>query len=111
MERGTGEQEPLAVDAETMRRLGYQVVDWLVERAARLHEEPVIRRASPHEMGGRVPAAPPRSGSELSAVLDHLGNDVLPFRSRIDHPRYLAYVPGEGTWPGALGDLVAATYN
>ena len=36
----------------------------------------------------------------------HLSEDVLPFRSRIDHPRYLAYVPGEGTWPGALGDLI-----
>ena len=36
---------------------------------------------------------------------------MLPFRSRIDHPRYLAYVPGSGTWIGALGDLVASAYN
>ena len=52
----------------------------------------------------------PRVG-DLDEILRHLGEDVLPFRSRIDHPRYLAYVPGEGTWPGALGDLIASTYN
>ena len=51
------------------------------------------------------------SGLDLDEILRHLGEEVLPFRSRIDHPRYLAYVPGEGTWPGALGDLIASTYN
>ena len=105
------EADPLEVDAETMRRLGYQVIDWLVERATGRDAEPVIVRATPEEMARRIPAAAPRSGSDLSSILEHLGTDVLPFRSRIDHPRYLAYVPGEGTWPGALGDLIAATYN
>ena len=52
----------------------------------------------------------PRVGTSVD-ILRHLSEDVLPFRSRIDHPRYLAYVPGEGTWPGALGDLIASAYN
>ena len=52
----------------------------------------------------------PRVGTSTE-ILRHLSEDVLPFRSRIDHPRYLAYVPGEGTWPGALGDLIASAYN
>ena len=58
-----------------------------------------------------MPGTAPASGRDLDEILRHLGEDVLPFRSRIDHPRYLAYVPGEGTWPGALGDLIASTYN
>ncbi len=103
--------DPLAVDPETMRRLGHLVVDRLADRAAARREEPVLRRASPAEMAGRVPGEVPRAGESIEAILDHLETDVLPFRSRIDHPRYLAYVPGEGTWPGALGDLVAAAYN
>jgi hypothetical protein len=28
-----------------------------------------------------------------------------------DHPAYFAYVPGSGTWPGILGDLVASACN
>ena len=103
--------DPLEVDPETMRLLGYQVVDWLVERAHGRPDEPVLRQASSAEMDRRVPGTPPASGGNLDEILRHLGEDVLPFRSRIDHPRYLAYVPGEGTWPGALGDLIASTYN
>jgi glutamate/tyrosine decarboxylase-like PLP-dependent enzyme len=36
---------------------------------------------------------------------------VLPYVARISHPGYLAFIPGEGTWPGALGDLIASALN
>jgi glutamate/tyrosine decarboxylase-like PLP-dependent enzyme len=103
-------EDPLAVDAETMRRLGYQTVDWLVERAARRRDEPVLVEGSPEAMAALVPNEAPAAGESLDEMLPRLA-DVLHHRSRIDHPRYLAYIPGESTWPGALGDLVASTYN
>ncbi len=105
------ERDPLEVDPETMRLLGYQVVDWLVDRTGGRRDEPVLRQASSADMARRVPDAVPASGRDFGDILRHLSEDVLPFRSRIDHPRYLAYVPGEGTWPGALGDLIASSYN
>ena len=37
-----------------------------------------------------------------------VARDVLPFRSRVHHPAFFAFIPGSGTWPGALGDLVAS---
>ena len=104
------DQDPLALDQETMRRIGYQTVDWLVERAARRGDEPVLVEGSPADMARWTHAGAPRQGAPYEEILTEL-QDVLGYRSRIDHPRYLAYVPGEGTWPGALGDLVASTYN
>src|SRR5919198_261191 len=70
-----GEPDPLALDRESMRALGYRTVDLLED------------------------------------VLGRLERDVLPFRSRGDHPRFFAFIPFAGTWPGALGDLVAAACN
>jgi aromatic-L-amino-acid/L-tryptophan decarboxylase len=105
------EDDPLSVDPDTMRRLGYLTVDWLVDREIHRRAEPVLRQASPAEMAARISSTLPRHGQDLDGILDHLAKDVLAFRSRIDHPRYLAYVPGAGTWPGALGDLIASTYN
>ena len=37
--------------------------------------------------------------------------DVLPFAGRTGHPRYFAFIPGSGTWPGALGDFIAGVSN
>ena len=60
---GGRHEDPLALDPETMRELGYRTVDLLVERLQR--EEPPIRRATPAEMRERLhgpaPAKPSRS--------------------------------------------------
>ncbi len=105
------EQDPLGVDPDTMRQIGHRVVDWLVEREQLRASEPVLQRATTSEMAERLGVPAPLGGSDLELVLRELDEAVLPFRSRIDHPRYLAYVPGSSTWPGALADLIASTYN
>ena len=50
----------------------------------------------------------PRS---FDALLDQLREDVFPFMSRLDHPGYFAFIPACGTFPGALGDLLASALN
>jgi len=104
------EGSPLALDPDTMRRLGYRVVDLLVER---VHAEPgpVVRRASPAELRSRLWSPPSDGPTSFDELLDTLERDVLPYVARLSHPGYLAFIPGEGTWPGALGDLIASTLN
>src|SRR5262245_66319732 len=92
-----------------MRRLGYEAVDMLVER---LRESgPPLRRATPEEMRERLPPTDPEQRRDFGEILEQLDRDVLPFASRGDHPGFLAFVPFAGTWPGALGDLVASACN
>lgn len=104
-------ESPLALDAEQMRALGYRTIDLLVDRLTG-EPGPVVRGATPEELHARLatppPEAPAGSYDELLATLER---DVLPFVARIAHPGYLAYIPGEGTWPGALGDLIASALN
>ncbi len=92
-----------------MRELGYRVVDLLVE-AAREGGPPLVR-ASPEQMRRSLAGPPPDSPQPFETVLKRLERDVLPFRSRVDHPRFLAFIPGSGTWPGALADLIASACN
>jgi glutamate/tyrosine decarboxylase-like PLP-dependent enzyme len=90
-----------------MRELGYRTVDALVDW---LSDEsvPPLRRGSPEELRRRLHGVAPRSFDEaLRALFD----DVLPFASRAGHPRFFAYIPFSGTWPGALGDFVASAAN
>ena len=92
-----------------MRALGYSTVDALVDWLSD-DEQPPVRSATPAEMQarlGRLEAC----GAPFDDALRILFEDVLPFASRSAHPRFFAYVPFAGTWPGALGDFVASACN
>jgi len=104
-------EHPLAMDAETMRQAGYATVDALVARLADPGADPVLRRAGPAEMRGRLGGPPPEQAGEYRAVLARVLSDVLPYASRTDHPGYFAFVPSFTTWPAALAELTAAAAN
>jgi aromatic-L-amino-acid/L-tryptophan decarboxylase len=105
------DEDPLGLEPEIMRRLGYQTVDLLVDRLVGLRDQPVLRRGTPAELARRLNGPPPEGPQGFERILEQLGTDVLPFMSRNDHPGYFAYVPGAGTWPGVLGDLIASACN
>ena len=105
-----GDGSPLALDAESMRRLGYRTIDMLVDRMTG-PAGPVVRSATPAELHERLTMPPPEGPASFEEILGGLERDVLPFVARISHPGYLAFIPGEGTWPGALGDLIASALN
>jgi glutamate/tyrosine decarboxylase-like PLP-dependent enzyme len=104
------DRDPLALDAETMRRLGYRTVDMLVDRLTDA-SIPALRRATPAEMRERLSEPQPRGPHDLDEILEQLQRDVLPFMGRSDHPGYFAFVPFGSTWPSALGDFVASALN
>jgi aromatic-L-amino-acid/L-tryptophan decarboxylase len=102
--------DPLALDPEQMRELGYRTVDALVDWLSD-DTVPPLRRATPEEMAERLAGPPPARGEPFEDVLAGLFRDVLPFASRGAHPGFFAYVPFAATWPGALGDFVASACN
>jgi aromatic-L-amino-acid/L-tryptophan decarboxylase len=106
---GGRHRDPLTLDAETMRELGYRTIDLLVERLQR--DEPPIRRASPAEMRERLQGPAPDEAQPFEEILAGLDRDVLPFASRDGHPGFFGFIPFAGTWPGALGDLIASACN
>ncbi len=103
-------EDPLGVGRETMRELGYRTVDLLVDWLEDT-DAPPLRRASPAEMRARLGGPAPDAPEPFDEILRRLAEDVLPFASRVQHPRFFAFIPGSGTWPGALGDLIASAAN
>jgi aromatic-L-amino-acid/L-tryptophan decarboxylase len=104
-------RDPLGLDPETMRRVGYRTVDMLVDMLSSEGAGPPRRLATRAEMEGRLAEPPPEGPQDFEGILHRLERDVLPFADRTGHPGYFAFIPGNGTWPGALGDLIASACN
>jgi len=98
------------MDPEAMRRIGYRTIDMLVSELGD-HDAPVIRRAAPEELARRFGGPPPEEPEGFERQLERLREDVLPFMARSFHPGFFGFVPSSGTWPGALGDLIASALN
>jgi glutamate/tyrosine decarboxylase-like PLP-dependent enzyme len=103
--------DPLALDAETMRRLGYQIVDLLVERISKLSDEPAWRRGDRVALERALREPAPEHGQDFDTIVRQLVRDALPYGARVDHPRFMGFVPGSPTWPGVLADFLAAGHN
>ncbi len=94
-----------------MRKLGYAVVDWLVEQAAQLDDAPVANLASLEALAAEVEETLPLEGSPIDDTLAFLGERIVPRMTRTNHPRFHAYVPGPGSYYGSLGALIGAALN
>ena len=67
--------DPLALDPDTMRTMGYRVVDMLVERMTSLAAEPVLRMATRAEMEARIAEPPPEQGRNFESLVDCAARD------------------------------------
>jgi aromatic-L-amino-acid decarboxylase len=105
------ERDPLQLEPETMRQLGYQAVDMLVNWMVGQGQGRLARGALRSEMVQRLAEPPPAGPVGFEQLLEQLENDVLAYMNRGDHPRFFAFIPSNGTWPGALGDLIASACN
>lgn len=103
--------DPLAVDAERMREMAAAVIDLLVELIADPRGRTTVTTATAAELQARLERPAPEAGRPFEQVLDELARDVLAFTSSPAHPGYFALIPGSGTFPGALGDLLASALN
>ena len=104
-------ERPLLENPEEMRRSGYAVVDAIVDRWARLGDGPAWQGATRDVTEPMLHGPPPEEGRELAELLDTVLGDVLPLAGRIDHPRFLAFIPSSPTWASVLASFLTTGYN
>jgi len=103
--------EPLSLPPDEMRRLGYKVVDRIVDHLGELRDLPPIRVGDAEELRAAVGGPPPEEPGEPEAALDALFEQVLPFVQHPDHPRFFARIGSPSNYMSVLGDLLASGFN
>lgn len=101
----------LEFSPERMREIGYRVIDRLVEHLTTLSTQPVGAKADPAVLIAALSEPPPEEGTAFETVLAQLEQQVLRNTMHVNHPRFLAYVPGPSNFIGAMADALASGYN
>ncbi len=107
----TSEGQSLELDAEQMRRVGYSVVDSVVDRWENLRDRPALRTASRAEMEARLAEPVPLQGRSFDEILARFWSDIEPYSGAIDHPRFFGFIPSSPTWASVMGNWLATGCN
>jgi glutamate/tyrosine decarboxylase-like PLP-dependent enzyme len=94
-----------------MRRLGYRVVDRIVDHFERVGELPPIRVGQATDLQAALGGPPPEAPSDPDEALDALFDQVLPFIQHPDHPRFFARIGSPSNFVSVLADAVASGFN
>jgi glutamate/tyrosine decarboxylase-like PLP-dependent enzyme len=97
-------------DWESLRQLGHRMVDDMIAFLRDVRERPVWARLDdPQRARFREPA--PRVGEGAEAAYRDFREQVLPYATGNLHPRFWAWVMGNGTPLAMLAEMLAAGMN
>ena len=96
---------------EEMRRLGYDLIDRIVEHMSTLRDRSVVNPAGREQHCQQVDEPLPDAPSDITQCLDFLFQNVVPDMTLITHPRFHAYIPGPSSFVGAMGGMLASSLN
>jgi hypothetical protein len=108
-----GRHAPLAMSAETFRRLGHQIVDQLADGLASIPARPVTPNDLPAAVrdafatGGSLPEA----GTDPAVLLATLAPRLFERSLFNAHPRFFGYITAPPAPIGVLGDFIASALN
>lgn len=100
----------LQLSPDEMRAFGHRVVDIIADHVETLRDRKVSNQVPRDQIDARLGAfseAPAASADVLSMV----ERDVMSAITTVDHPRFYAFVPGPGSFVGAMADALASGFN
>ncbi|MGE3172397.1 MAG: aspartate aminotransferase family protein [Planctomycetota bacterium] len=98
-------------DLEEMRRIGHAAIDRATAHLAALRDRRVVTPPDAAALRALVDEPLPVEGRGLDDTLERFFADLLPRATLVNHPRFFAYVPGPGSFAGAVGEWLAAATN
>jgi aromatic-L-amino-acid/L-tryptophan decarboxylase len=103
--------DTLGLEPDEMRRLGYWVVDSVVDHFERGPTMPVITTGVPEELASILGGPPPEDPGDAGDAMRTLVDVALSDMQHGDHPRFFARVPGPSSFGAVLGEWLATGFN
>ena len=96
---------------EEMRKLGYQVVDQMVEHLSTMRDQPVMRLSSRQELEKKLREPLPEAPAPVEDILEKLQQDVWSNIGNVGHPRFFAFIPSPSNFVSVMADALVSGFN
>src|SRR5215218_3415694 len=94
-----------------MRRLGYMVIDRIVDHLETIDSQPPVVVGEAAALRAALSGPPPDAPGDPDAALDRLFDEILPWASRSIHPRFFARIGSPSNFVSTLADTLASGFN
>src|SRR5512135_125284 len=99
------------MDAETFRREGHRLVEWIADYMVHGERYPVLSQVKPGAIRDALPSAAPEQGEPFEQAFADFERVVLPGITHWNHPGFFAYFAITGSGPGVLAEFLSAALN
>jgi len=94
-----------------MREAARSVQEWGLNHFETLPERPLGTCLEPHQAKLLFDSPPTDEGQPFDELLEIFRRDIAPNTYSVNHPRFLAFVPGSQCFPSLIGDWLTAAAN
>lgn len=95
---------------DSIRALGHQMIDDMIDSLQGLREKPVWQKPT-DEVKEVLNRPLPQQGQPTEEIYQEFLSYILPYNKGNIHPRFFAWVQGNGTPLGMLADMLASGMN
>jgi aromatic-L-amino-acid decarboxylase len=103
-------ESKLQLSPDAMRAFGHRVVDIIVDHVEHLRDQRVSTQKPRAELDAKLGQFSDAPASEQD-VLTLVEKEVMGAITTVDHPRFYAFVPGPGSFVGAMADALSSGFN
>ncbi|MEO0481425.1 MAG: aminotransferase class V-fold PLP-dependent enzyme [Planctomycetota bacterium] len=96
---------------EDLRSLLHDLVDRIVDARAELPEARVFTPPRSAELRALIDRPTPDQATDLRSLIDRFFDEWLPRGTRVDHPRFFAFIPCPGSAQSLIGAFLSAASN
>ncbi|WP_372365260.1 aspartate aminotransferase family protein [Candidatus Uabimicrobium sp. HlEnr_7] len=101
----------LEFSPQEMKKMGYQVIDMIVDHWTNFPQKRAATTASRGEMRKKLSQSFSETPIPFEEMLSILQRDVFSNTLNLMHPKFFAYIPGPNNFIGVLAEAMAAGFN
>lgn len=96
---------------DEFRKAAHGAVEWIADYLENPQRYPVRSQVAPGDIRNSLPASPPQQGESLAQMMEDFEAKIVPGITHWNNPAFFAYFSISGSYPGILGELLAAGLN